>query len=166
MKSAAALSCLLAASLAHADETSRFALGAGIATLAEGPSDLAGVGFHIGGQMSYHFNFVGPVLNLDVDRFGTNDPFLNSTTFVSMGAGVRAYLARPKLPIALYLDAEGSVMGSTNPVRGSSSFLGGAVGGGVEWLGGLNMALAARYLYLGDGPQMVTFSLVLALGSP
>ena len=166
MKSAVALSLLLTAGIAHAEETSRFALGAGVATLNKGPSDLSGLGFHVGGQMSYHFNFIGPVLNLDVDRFGTNDPFLTSTTFVSMGGGVRAYLARAKLPFALYLDLEGAVAGSTNPVGGSSSFLGAAAGGGVEWLSGLNFALAARYVYLDNGPQMTTFSLVLALGSP
>jgi hypothetical protein len=162
----AAVGCLLLASVAHAEETSRFALSTGVATLQSGPADLADVGFHVGGQMSYHFNFVGPVLNLDIDRFGTNDPFLTSTTFVSMGGGMRAFLARPKMPVAFYLDLEGAVAGSTNPIGRSSSFLGGAAGGGVEWLGGLNLALSARYMYLSDGPQMTTFSLVIALGAP
>ena len=78
----------------------------------------------------------------------------------------RAFLARPKLPVAFYLDLEGAVAGATNPVKGSSSFLGGASGAGIEWLSGLNFALAARYVYLQNGPQLVTFSFVLALGSP
>lgn len=163
---AIALGLLLCATVARAEETSRFALSGGVAMLSGGPSDLSDVGFHVGGQMSYHFNFVGPVLNLDIDRFATNDPFLTSTTFVSMGGGVRAFLARPKLPVALYLDLEGAVVGSTNPVKGASSFIGGAAGVGIEWLVPLNPALGARWVYLEGGTQLATFSLVLALGSP
>jgi hypothetical protein len=153
-------------SIASADETSRFALGAGFATLAGGPPELSDLGFHVGSQMSYHFNFIGPVLNFDIDRFATHDPFLASTTFVSMGAGARGFLTRPKLPIALFLDLEGTVAGSTNPVKGASSFIGGAAGAGVEWLGSLNLALSARLLYLQGSTQVLTFSLVVALGAP
>ena len=160
------LGLLLCASVARAEETSRFALGSGVAMLSGGPGDLAELGFHVGGQMSYHFNFVGPVLNLDIERFSTNDPFLTSTWFVSMGGGVRAFLARPKLPVAIYLDLEGTVVGASNPVKGSSSFIGGAAGAGIEWLVPLNPSLGARWMYMQGGTQMATFSLVLALGSP
>jgi hypothetical protein len=167
----AVLAVLSFVGLAHADDSGRFALSIGATTLANAPSDLDAVGLHLGGEASYHLGFFGPALSLNVERFGTSDPRSPTTWFVGLGAGLRAFLSRPKQPLAGYLSAQAVVLGTTNPVGTStplgSSFLGGEFGLGLEWnLPIVALAVAARWTLLSDGPELVTLALVLAWGSP
>jgi len=156
---------LLTPGPALADDASRFALSVGAAAQSGGGKDLDEVGLHLGGEMAFHLGLAGPVLTLDVDRFASADPTLISTTFVSMGAGVRVFLARPKLPVGAFACAQGVVLGSTNPVNDRQSFLGGQAGVGLEWLGPLLVAGAVRYTRTASGPELLTFSLTIALGA-
>jgi len=178
VRSAAAGAALLLATagVARADDLGRAALSMGAAQLYNGPSDLEPTGLHVGVEAALHLGFVGPMLSLDVDRFGGAQASVPPTWLVAMGAGLRGFLVRARWPVALFLDAQGVVAGTTNPLaaiqpcsalaRCGSSFLGGAAGAGLEWPGPITIALGARYLYLADGPQLVTFSLVVGFGAP
>ena len=68
---------------------------------------------------------------------------------------------------ALFVDAQGIILGADNPIgTAGSSFAGFAGGGGIEWARGLSFALAGRYHHLAGGPKMITASLVIGLGAP
>src|SRR5206468_9767688 len=94
---------------AFADDSGRAALAVGAATLDGGPQDLATVGLHFGAEAAYHLGVVGPMLSFQLDRFSDVSPSQPSTWFVTMGAGVRGYLARARWPIAVFLDGQGVV---------------------------------------------------------
>lgn len=154
---------------ARGEEAGRGALAIGAAALRGGPADLSGVGLHVGWESAYHFGFLGPMLSFDVDRFGAALAGGAASTLVSMGAGVRMFLFHTRLaPFAVYLDGQAVVAGATSPLGmgGERSFLGATGGGGVEWVGGLPISLAAQYVYLGDGPELFTLALAIALGAP
>jgi hypothetical protein len=164
--------CALAAlqEPAHADETGRLAASVGIGELAHGPGDLDSTGFHFGAEFAYHLGALGPMVSFSLERFPNTISALSPTWFVSMGAGGRAVFAPSALPVALFVEGQGVVMGTSNPVTAppdsQQSFVGLSGGVGVEWTGALELGLTAHYLWLADGPALALFSVSVGLGAP
>jgi hypothetical protein len=169
---ALAAAWLAAASSARAVPTvGRVGIWIGGATMVpEPPAGVSVAGFHMGLDCAWHLGHIGPMVSLDVSRFGTRDKPLWSA---AVGAGLRGFMLVPHLkPLAVFASGQGVLYGSDQPLVAldtvplGESFVGWAGEFGLEWTGAVQLAAAGRYTYLIEGPQIVTISFVLGFGAP